>query len=164
MLCDSVGIVPAPNNGTLRLPLKPIGLHDGSATNGLEPPADPVETHAATSPKPEPTTNTIVANPVSTSGSESTAPATNPILVNPVAPTNTVGVDQPVPTPQPSQQPSGSGSDSGSDSGNHDSSTVDKVQDFWDWFSGKVTGWWGKVTGQKDQGGAEGGEEATSSS
>ncbi|KAK6005085.1 hypothetical protein QM012_007864 [Aureobasidium pullulans] len=28
LVCDSVGIVPKPNNGTLRLPLKPIGLHE----------------------------------------------------------------------------------------------------------------------------------------
>lgn len=26
-MCDSLGIEPKPNNGTLRLPLKPIGLH-----------------------------------------------------------------------------------------------------------------------------------------
>ncbi|KAG9720578.1 Phosphodiest-domain-containing protein, partial [Aureobasidium melanogenum] len=28
LVCDSVGISPKPNNGTLRLPLKPVGLHD----------------------------------------------------------------------------------------------------------------------------------------
>ena len=27
ILCDSIGIEPKPNNGTLRLPLKPVGLH-----------------------------------------------------------------------------------------------------------------------------------------
>ena len=27
IICDSIGIEPKPNNGTLRLPLKPIGLH-----------------------------------------------------------------------------------------------------------------------------------------
>lgn len=27
IVCDSLGIEPKPNNGTLRLPLKPIGLH-----------------------------------------------------------------------------------------------------------------------------------------
>ncbi|KAL9103523.1 MAG: hypothetical protein Q9163_001441 [Psora crenata] len=31
ILCDSLGIEPKPNNGTLRLPLRPVGLHsDGS--------------------------------------------------------------------------------------------------------------------------------------
>lgn len=28
LICDSIGIVPGPNNGTLRLPLKPIGVHE----------------------------------------------------------------------------------------------------------------------------------------
>ena len=27
MLCDSVGIMPAPNNGTVNLPLKTVGVH-----------------------------------------------------------------------------------------------------------------------------------------
>lgn len=27
IVCDSLGITPKPNNGTLRLPLKPVGLH-----------------------------------------------------------------------------------------------------------------------------------------
>lgn len=27
IICDSLGIEPKPNNGTLRLPLRPIGLH-----------------------------------------------------------------------------------------------------------------------------------------
>lgn len=30
ILCDSIGIEPKPNNGTLRLPLKPVGLHSDS--------------------------------------------------------------------------------------------------------------------------------------
>ena len=27
IVCDSLGVIPRPNNGSLRLPLKPIGLH-----------------------------------------------------------------------------------------------------------------------------------------
>ena len=27
IVCDSIGVTPKPNNGTLRLPLKPVGLH-----------------------------------------------------------------------------------------------------------------------------------------
>ncbi|KAI4727759.1 Phosphodiest-domain-containing protein [Aureobasidium sp. EXF-10728] len=34
LVCDSIGVAPKPNNGTLRLPLKPIGLH------GSMPPED----------------------------------------------------------------------------------------------------------------------------
>ncbi|KAI4735552.1 Phosphodiest-domain-containing protein [Aureobasidium sp. EXF-12298] len=35
LVCDSIGIVPKPNNGTLRLPLKPIGLHDSMPPNEI---------------------------------------------------------------------------------------------------------------------------------
>ena len=33
IVCDSLGIEPKPNNGTLRLPLKPIGLHSDKQTS-----------------------------------------------------------------------------------------------------------------------------------
>ena len=35
IICDSLGIVPNPSNGTLRLPLKPVGIHEEDV-----PPAD----------------------------------------------------------------------------------------------------------------------------
>lgn len=47
IICDSIDINPAPNNGTLRLPLKPIGLHDDPEVSPIEVPADPVETPSA---------------------------------------------------------------------------------------------------------------------
>ncbi|KAL1837335.1 hypothetical protein VTJ49DRAFT_3978 [Mycothermus thermophilus] len=137
LLCDSVGITPAPNNGTLRLPLKTIGFHDDPA----DTPVDPPESHtlsatpsSSPAPKPTPTkTKSILINPVTTSSSTSTAPA------------NSIGVDEPVPQPS-----SGSGDDGDGDGDGNDS-TLDKIEsgvkDFWDWFSGKVTEWWGKVTG-----------------
>lgn len=31
IICDSLGIEPKPNNGTLRLPLRPIGLHSDAS-------------------------------------------------------------------------------------------------------------------------------------
>jgi len=157
MLCDSVGIAPVPNNGTLRLPLKPIGLHEDPATNGLDTPDDPVKAHTlSTSPVPPKPTNPILVNPVSTSSAA------------PIAPPNTVGVDKPVPPPQPTEQPSGSGGDgeSDSDGDENDPSAVDKaeskVKDFWDWFTGKVSNWWGKVTGNGKEGDGKSGEGSSS--
>ncbi|RFU32419.1 hypothetical protein B7463_g3912, partial [Scytalidium lignicola] len=38
ILCDSLGLEPRPNNGTLRLPLKPVGLHTAETS-----PADPAD-------------------------------------------------------------------------------------------------------------------------
>lgn len=52
ILCDSIGLTPAPNNGTLRLPLKPVGLHDESPA--IEVPSDPVTSYTIT-PTPTPT-------------------------------------------------------------------------------------------------------------
>merc|ERR1712000_302018 len=56
MLCDSVGIQPKPNNGTLRLPLKPVGTHKPEDTP--EVPEDPVPqtpTAAEATEQPRPT-------------------------------------------------------------------------------------------------------------
>jgi len=41
ILCDSLGIVPRPNNGTLRLPLRPIGLHSEHDVSSPDSPEDP---------------------------------------------------------------------------------------------------------------------------
>ncbi|MCJ1433010.1 hypothetical protein MMC27_002369 [Xylographa pallens] len=37
IVCDSLGIIPQPNNGTLRLPLKPVGLHSDESVPAEEP-------------------------------------------------------------------------------------------------------------------------------
>ncbi|KAF2636614.1 Phosphodiest-domain-containing protein [Massarina eburnea CBS 473.64] len=42
IICDSIGIEPAPNNGTLRLPLKPVGLHTDPELPSDEELADPL--------------------------------------------------------------------------------------------------------------------------
>lgn len=119
MLCDSVGIAPAPNNGTLRLPLKPIGLHS-DPDSGLETPADPVEasTIPTTSGAVKPT-KSILVDPVPTSTGTAT-------------PIQTIGVDKPA--------PQASGADGKSDVDHDDKSNIDKIEssvkDFWDWYVG----------------------------
>lgn len=40
IVCDSLGIEPKPNNGTLRLPLQPIGLHSGQPATSDDIPED----------------------------------------------------------------------------------------------------------------------------
>ncbi|KAF2186835.1 Phosphodiest-domain-containing protein [Zopfia rhizophila CBS 207.26] len=44
IICDSIGIEPMPNNGTLRLPFRPVGLHTDPDTPPNHTPPDPVET------------------------------------------------------------------------------------------------------------------------
>lgn len=43
IVCNSLGVVPHPNNGTLQLPLKTIGLHSDFDAAGPESPSDPVD-------------------------------------------------------------------------------------------------------------------------
>lgn len=55
ILCDTVGLDPSPNNGTLRLPFKPVGLHEDMPA--VEVPSDPVTSYTitpSTSPTPTP--------------------------------------------------------------------------------------------------------------
>jgi predicted AlkP superfamily pyrophosphatase or phosphodiesterase len=49
IICDSIGLTPAPNNGTLRLPLKPVGLHSDIESAPNETPSDPVEINTVAS-------------------------------------------------------------------------------------------------------------------
>jgi hypothetical protein len=49
IVCDSLGLAPAPNNGTLRLPLKPVGLHSDNDDAGNHTPEDPVPTYTLSS-------------------------------------------------------------------------------------------------------------------
>ncbi|MCJ1409010.1 ectonucleotide pyrophosphatase phosphodiesterase [Ptychographa xylographoides] len=50
IVCDSLGIQPRPNNGTLRLPLRPIGLHSDDPTASEEGPTDPPTDPPSTAP------------------------------------------------------------------------------------------------------------------
>ncbi|KIX05312.1 uncharacterized protein Z518_06184 [Rhinocladiella mackenziei CBS 650.93] len=43
IICDSLGIAPHPNNGTLRLPFKTEGLHSDAGAPELDTPPDPVD-------------------------------------------------------------------------------------------------------------------------
>ncbi|KAF2806616.1 Phosphodiest-domain-containing protein [Mytilinidion resinicola] len=52
IVCDSIGIEPKPNNGTMRLPLKPAGLHSDPSTPENETPADPVGSPASSAMSP----------------------------------------------------------------------------------------------------------------
>ena len=57
IICDSLGIEPKPNNGTLRLPLKPVGLHSDEALSDEDV---PVDLPSKTSETPSPTLSPII--------------------------------------------------------------------------------------------------------
>ncbi|OAA61651.1 type I phosphodiesterase/nucleotide pyrophosphatase [Niveomyces insectorum RCEF 264] len=167
ILCDSVGLAPRPNNGTLRLPLAPVGLHSSETT--VEEPADPVPPYTVTPSTSSSSSATVGVDPVkglpaTTAATTAAAVGVDPVPVQPTTKTSATGqvtlpATPPATTPTAGGSGSGSGSDEG-DGGGENKSTLDKVsaaaQDFWDWFTDKVNEVWDKVTGSKAANGAEG--------
>ncbi|KAF5018423.1 hypothetical protein F66182_9597 [Fusarium sp. NRRL 66182] len=142
MLCDSVGVEPGPNNGTLRLPLKPVGVHKPEDTP--EEPADPPSTPKESEKPSQPVRPTIPQKP--------TQPQ-RPTL--PVAPSQsaqttktTVSAKKPV-KPSKSAAPSRGGGDKDEDSDSDSDSDDEDEEDegIWDWFTHKVEKVWHKITG-----------------
>jgi len=73
IVCDSLGLEPVPNNGTLRLPLKPIGLHSDLDAPVLDTPQDLPEQGvgpASTMTSPSFGVETSPAEPTRTPGKE----------------------------------------------------------------------------------------------
>ena len=58
IVCDSLGLEPKPNNGTLRLPLKPIGLHSDKPTSTDDSAPD----FPAEGSEPNPTASSVETN------------------------------------------------------------------------------------------------------
>jgi hypothetical protein len=90
IVCDSLSLAPRPNNGTIRLPFKTVGLH---APEQSKPESEDTHFSAATTPSSSPT-------PAS---SETTAGANNIISISPIEATpasdpNVVGVGEPRPS------------------------------------------------------------------
>lgn len=132
MLCDSVGITPQPNNGTLRLPLKPIGQH--KAEDKVPIPSDPVASSQVQQP-------TSVANPSTQTEPVQSANNTSVELL----PSTTSSTNQPTPTsttvPQASQTNAEgeTGNDNQGDTGGHDKGFIEStLDDILNWFKGGI--------------------------
>lgn len=81
ILCDSLGMEPSPNNGTLRLPLKTVGIHE--EVPAVEVPPDPVTSYSIT---PSPTVASTAASTPSPAASPTQAVGVDPVdPVDPVA-------------------------------------------------------------------------------
>ena len=96
IVCDSLGIEPKLNNGTLRLPLKPIGLHSDKPASSEEDPQDlPADiSHNNSSPTEaneseladSPAETNIKVDEASASDTKSAAPVeTDVIIVTPAS-------------------------------------------------------------------------------
>jgi hypothetical protein len=126
ILCDSVGLKSKSNNGTLHLPLHPVGLHD-EQNPGPETPPDPVTT----------ATKTLGVDPVTHS------------LLPPSGTTGTAQSTSPLPTPD------GELHDAPGSEGEHDDDDENEEPDktekgpggLWNWLTDTVEDWWRKITG-----------------
>lgn len=117
LLCDSLGMEPAPNNGTLRLPLKPIGTHKDEDTPEI--PEDPVTTITPS------TTSTSISPKTSSSSSTSTS------IAPPDLPTTT---SEAPPLSRPTV-PSNDNEDEEEDEEEEQKSTIGV---WWEWVKDKV--------------------------
>jgi hypothetical protein len=117
LLCDSLGMEPAPNNGTLRLPLKPIGTHKDEDTPEI--PEDPVTTITPS------TTSTSISPKTSSSTSTSTS------IAPPDLPTTT---SEAPPLSRPTV-PSNDNEDEKEDEEEEQKSTIGV---WWEWVKDKV--------------------------
>jgi hypothetical protein len=143
LLCDSLGLTPKPNNGTLRLPFKPIGTHESEDEPKI--PEDPVTSYSVTSTSsqaaktktierpsvpPKPTTTTT------TSASSSSSSAVESKQLTSATTTSSLAAG--TPTQKPEDQDGNSGDDE---------APPDKLQSIWDWFSDEIDKVWHKITG-----------------
>lgn len=118
-----------PNNGTIRLPLQTVGLHDAETI--LTEPEDPVPV----------TESALVAT-----GVMSILPIeTNPIVNPDEPPATAIGVD-----PIDDSGNSEPSEDEGTDE-SEEPTGFKSWQDYWDWLTGKVDDLWHKITSSGDE-------------
>jgi predicted AlkP superfamily pyrophosphatase or phosphodiesterase len=142
ILCDSIGMEPKPNNGTLRLPFKTLGLHDPE--DKIEEPDDPpkstVQTSAASTPTPasEPEQSEV--------SSASVAPSASVVPSASIAPSATPSSDASGDKPADKEPENGNDGEGDGQGG--------KAIGVWDWISDKfdrikegASDLWDKVTG-----------------
>ncbi|KAJ3486202.1 hypothetical protein NLG97_g6663 [Lecanicillium saksenae] len=156
LLCDSVGITPQPNNGTLRLPLKPIGTHTEEAVEEQ----DPVQTEtvtesplASTSAKPDATSSGIAE--VSPSPITVTRTETETKIETATTTTTTTSTSAtPEKTEEPEKPESGSGGDGEEPGDDQDpgliGSIVGAVGGAWDWLTGQAGKVWNDIIGGQE--------------
>ncbi|KAJ9314305.1 hypothetical protein DTO271D3_5534 [Paecilomyces variotii] len=74
IICNSIGVKPLPNNGTLHLPLQPVGLHSDEGVPAIESPPDPpasVSVNPTTELAPVPSVTSSAVDASATAGNQS---------------------------------------------------------------------------------------------
>lgn len=127
MLCDSVGIEPRPNNGTLRLPLKSTGLH--RPEDYPEAPEDPAIERPTVPALADPARPT--APPNSNKDSSGKPPPAPP--ADEKKPPASEDKEQPPPPPPSDEKGQGGGQD-----GEGDKHKGGFLGGIWGWMTDKV--------------------------
>ncbi|KKA29814.1 hypothetical protein TD95_005378 [Thielaviopsis punctulata] len=177
MVCQSVGMMPQPNNATLAFPLKVMGQHSDEDFAVL--PEDPeesahasfstsftsVSTSASTSTSPifsssKPTSSTSTSSTSTSPTSPSSPVSTTPSVSSSVFSTSSTSTTTYTSTPEPSHDDGDDKEDDDNDNGDDDEGdegddplqdAVDQIESFWDWITDKVGDLIDKVSGDKDK-------------
>ncbi|KAI0467440.1 alkaline-phosphatase-like protein [Xylaria cf. heliscus] len=144
ILCDSIGLKAMPNNGTLRLPLKVVGLHND------EMPIEQLEDPVPTSTADDVATGMMSILPVTTSSSASKPTKTlgvDPVEDEPKRPTQPAKPEKPEQpeTPEEPVKPEKPENPEKPDAGK-DSSWWDAFKETVDWAKDKFNDFIDKVT------------------
>lgn len=141
IVCDSLGLEPKPNNGTLRLPLKPVGLHNPDTSP--EEPSDPPPPKIVASPIPSPASSDdesvgIISIPPIEASSAADPDVKPPVIVG-VDPADApdVGVDP------ADEVPSGGEVNVDRPVVGDDSVVSEEEKGFWEWVQGQFDGFKG---------------------
>ncbi|KAM6482928.1 Phosphodiest-domain-containing protein [Trichoderma sp. SZMC 28011] len=152
LLCDSLGLKPKPNNGTLRLPLKPIGTH--KAEDEPEVPVDPVTSYSVVSTSTS--TSTTSSQPVKTQDIQrpsvppeptSSSSALSSSSTSSLSSTTSTSVKSHTTTSEavatPTEKPS---DDNKGDEDDDDNEGSGGLKGIWDWLSNEIDKVWHKIT------------------
>ncbi|SPN99740.1 related to nucleotide diphosphatase [Cephalotrichum gorgonifer] len=131
MLCDSVGIIPASNNGTMRLPLRPLGLH--GADDFAEPVYDPTPTAGGGTTKLIGVDPVDPSDPVSSVLDKETGTGATAATTAPAAPAG--------------EGETGEGETTEKEDEEEIDEAESKIKGLWDWITEKIGGIWDKVSG-----------------
>lgn len=157
IVCDSLGLEPVTNNGTLRLPLTPSGVHDFDAP--VEIPEDLQDDEGLTLP-PEMASEIASLQALSSglSPAEAAVIANRPDMM---VPTEGVPAVSPMAHPKTTSPPS-PGKSGAVDTGVDDAKKEKEKGgwQWWGWVTGQlevIKGWAGRIYGDKKDGGQDDG-------
>ncbi|KAL7930473.1 alkaline-phosphatase-like protein [Trichoderma chlorosporum] len=147
LLCDSLGLKPQANNGTLRLPLKPIGTHE--AEDAPQVPVDPVTSYSLTSTSTSSQSAktqtiqrpTVPPKLITSSTAPSSTPLPSTISTTPLKPHTTSTEAAVTPTEKPHDDNKGD-----QDGDDDDDETPGGLEGIWDWLSSEFGKVWHKIT------------------